>query len=103
MAFTHMGRVPLGHHIVDPRTMQNRIVTNIAGMTGGLPMDSRKVFQAPIHHPSKVHGKAEQSLKAKLAGIVVDPTAIETFQGADPVSVDTTGGYGILPASSEDM
>ena len=100
LAFERMGRVPLGHNILDARTMENRLNVNIAGMTAGLPLDARKVFQRPAkqNHPAR----GEQTLKNKLAGIVVDPTAIETAQGADNVSVDTAGGPGLnsMPGQS---
>lgn len=75
--------------------MENRFGSNLVGMTAGIPLDSRKTFQAPARPP--VPAKGEQTNKNKAAGVVVDPTAIETYQGADSVSVDTTGGYGIVP------
>lgn len=98
-ALDHFHKVPLGHNVLDARTMENRFGTNIAGMTGGLPMDSRRVFQKGSKKEPLLKG--EQSLKNKLAGIVVDPTAIETAQGQDQVSIDTAGGYGIVPSVSE--
>jgi hypothetical protein len=36
-----------------------------------------------------------QNPKTAAAGKVVDPTAIETFQGADSVSIDSLGGAGL--------
>lgn len=95
----HFHKVPLGHNVLDARTMENRFGANLTGMTAGVPLDSRKVFQRPGKKGELLKG--EQSLKNKLAGIVVDPTAIETAQGQDPLSIDTTGGYGIVDSSSE--
>ena len=68
---------------------------NPAGMTSGLPQTARKVYQKPAQK-TKVEGPG-QTEKNRLAGIPVDPTAHETFTGADNVSVDTAGGYGIGP------
>lgn len=93
-ALDHFHRVQLGHNVLDARTMENRVNTNIAGMSAGLPMDSRKVFQRPGSKAELLRGG--QSEKARRAGVVVDPTALETFQGQDNVSIDTSGGYGIV-------
>lgn len=73
--------------------MENRFGANLVGMTAGIPLDARKMYQKP--GPKAELLKGGQSDKTKRAGIVVDPTSIETAQGADNVSVDTTGGYGI--------
>ena len=71
-------------------------MNNPEGMTSGLPNTSTKTFQAP-KKPLRLPEGEGQTDKAKLAGIPVDPTAHETFTGADTVSIDTRGGYGLLP------
>jgi hypothetical protein len=98
MAMEAHSRVPLGHNPVDPRTMEaHRNLTNIGVQGGGnpasLPMDSRKVYDKP--RKLEAVKKADQSEKTKKAGVVVDPTAIESGAGADPTTVDTISGYGI--------
>ena len=100
MAWKKMGEVPLGHDVLDPRTMQNRmqniaVMNNLVGMTSGLPQTARKMYQMP--KPITRDDGPGQSQKNVKAGIPVDPTAHETFTGADQVSVDTVGGYGITP------
>lgn len=102
-ALDKFGNVPLGHHILDPRTMESRQMTNMAlmnnpeGMSGPLPSSyPGKIYQSP-KTKLKVPEGPGQSEKNKLAGIPVDPTAHETFTGADTVSIDTKGGYGLLP------
>lgn len=101
-ALNKFGRVPLGHQILDPRTMESRQMTNMAlmmnpeGMTSGLPLSARKTYQSPKNKLRMPEGEG-QTDKNKNAGVVVDPTAHETFTGADTVSIDTKGGYGILP------
>jgi hypothetical protein len=102
LALDRHGNVPLSHNPVDARTMDShRMLTNIAvqGNPSQLPMDSRKTFQAPLHPTRKPvkPGLEGQSEKTKKAGVVVDPTAHETFTGTDPVSVDTKSGYGLTP------
>lgn len=101
MAWKQAGQVPLGHHILDPRTMESRQMTNMSlinnpeGMTSGLPQTARKMYQNS--RTLKAPTGEGQTAKNKAAGVVVDPTAHETFTGADQVSVDTTGGYGLTP------
>lgn len=101
-ALDKFGRVQLGHNVLDARTMESRQMTNMAlmnnpeGMSGALPSNyPRKMYQAPkkINMPEG----PDQTEKNKMAGIPVDPTAHETFTGADTVSIDTRGGYGITP------
>lgn len=105
-ALDKMGNVPLGHHILDPRTMESRTMTNMAlmnnpvGMTSGLPQTARKVYQnaTDIRKPQG----PGQTEKNKLAGVVVDPSSHQTFTGTDQISIDTTGGYGITPTTFTD-
>ena len=101
-ALDKFGRVKLGHNILDPRTMESRQMTNMAlmanpeGMTSGLPQSATKMYQSPKKKINMPEGEG-QTEKNRLAGIPVDPTAHETFTGADTVSVDTRGGYGLTP------
>jgi hypothetical protein len=101
-ALDKFGRVQLGHNILDPRTMESRQMVNMSlmlnpeGMTSGLPQSASKMYQAPKKQLRMPTGEG-QTDKNKLAGIPVDPTAHETFTGADTVSADTRGGYGITP------
>lgn len=103
-ALGKFGNVPLGHNILDARTMESRQMTNMAlmnnpeGMTSGLPLSARKMYQYP-RKPLRAPEGEGQTEKTRLAGIPVDPTAHETFTGADTVSIDTAGGYGITPGS----
>ena len=101
-ALENFGNVPLGHHILDPRTMESRQMTNMAlmnnpeGMTSGLTQSERKMYQIPKKKITPPEGEG-QTEKNKLAGIVVDPSTHETFTGADTISADTRGGYGLTP------
>lgn len=91
-AMTRFGKVPLGHEILDARTMNKPFFNNIAGETAGIPV-SDHVYAHPVH--KKKGHKAHQSDKNKRAGIVVDPTAIDAATAGDQTSVDTMGGYGL--------
>lgn len=95
VALDKMGRVPFGHDILDPRTIAARKQL-YAGMIPTLPMDSNVVQPRTAkmgNHPDVPN--TPQSPKVAAAGKVVDPTAIETAQSADWVSVDSGGGAGI--------
>ena len=103
------GRVPLGHDILDPRTMERGremsnipVMTNLVGFSAGLPgvvpVDvSRKAYQNP-KKINKPEGPG-QTLKNKLAGVVVDPTRIEMHTGAESTTINEAGGYGIAPST----
>lgn len=110
MAWEKHGRVRLGHDVLDPRTMASaglgvtNIAVNLLGETAGLPLFSggggtlsRKVYQRK-GQANKPEGPG-QTTKNKLAGVVVDPTRIEMHTGTEPTSIDTAGGYGILPTN----
>ncbi len=100
-AWKSAGQVPLGHNILDPRTVESRQMNNMAlmsnpeGMTSGLPQTARKAYQRSRDlKPAVGEGQTD---KNKAAGLVVHPTAHETFTGADNLTVDTGGAYGITP------
>lgn len=95
VALDKMGRVPFGEDVVDPRTIAARKAL-YAGMIPTLPMNSDVVKPRTAnmgHHPDVPN--TGQSPKVAAAGKVVDPTAIETAQGADSVTIDTAGGPGM--------
>lgn len=95
VALDKMGRVPFGHDVLDPRTIAARKAL-YAGMIPTLPMNSDVVAPRTAklgNHPDALN--TGQSPKVAAAGKVVDPTAIETAQSADWVSVDTGGGAGM--------
>jgi hypothetical protein len=90
-----MGRVPFGQDILDPRTIAARKEL-YAGMIPTLPFDSNYVRPRTAelgNHPNVPN--TGQSPKVAAAGKVVDPTAIETAQSSDWVSVDSAGGAGM--------
>lgn len=97
------GRVPIGHHIIDPRTQAKAeafdisSIWNPVGQPGFLTsMNSNyvmpKAFDYAKHPLPKDKG---QNPKHAAAGKVVDPTAIETAQGADNTTIDQAGSQGI--------
>ena len=95
IALDKMGRVPFGEDVVDPRTIAARKAL-YAGMIPTIPFNSDYVRPRDTkmgNHPDLP--MTPQSPKTAAAGKVVDPTAIETAQGADWVSVDTAGGAGM--------
>lgn len=95
IALDKMGRVPFGEDVVDPRTLAARKAL-YAGMIPTLPMNSDYVKPRTAklgNHPDVPN--TPQSPKVAAAGKVVDPTAIETAQSSDWVSVDSGGGVGI--------
>lgn len=96
IALDKMGRVPFGEDVVDPRTIAARKAL-YAGMVPTLPMDSNivKPRTAKLGNHPDVKDNMQQSPKTAAAGKVVDPTAIETAQSSDWVSVDSGGGVGI--------
>jgi hypothetical protein len=103
LALDKTGRVPIGHQILDPRTVAKHsafdpsTIWNPIGENAGNEFDSKfvrpKDFDYKKHPLPKNPGK--QSEKTAAGGKVVDPTAIETFQGADSVSLDTSSSGGI--------
>lgn len=103
LALDKTGRVPIGHQILDPRTVAKQsafdpsTIWNPIGQTTGIEFDSKyirpKDFDYKKHPLPRDPGK--QSEKTAAGGKVVDPTAIETFQGADSVSLDTASSGGI--------
>lgn len=95
IALDKMGRVPFGEDVVDPRTLAARKAL-YAGMIPTLPMNSDyvKPRDAKLGNHPDVPNTA-QSPKVAAAGKVVDPTAIETAQSADWVSIDTASGAGL--------
>jgi hypothetical protein len=96
LALDRAGRVPLGHQIIDARTLaKQQAFPDVAGMQAVIAMDAKAIRPKPFvegNHP-KVKDIG-QSPKVAAAGKVVDPTAIESAQGADNVSMDTPGGPG---------
>lgn len=95
VALDKMGRVPFGEDVVDPRTIAARKAL-YAGMIPTLPMNSDAVRPRDAklgNHPDVPN--TPQSPKTAAAGKVVDPTAIETAQSSDWVSIDSAGGAGI--------
>ena len=95
VALDKLGRVPFGEDIVDPRTVAARRA-QYAGMIPTIPMDSNYVRPRTAklgNHPEVPN--VPQSPKVAAAGKVVDPTAIETAQGSDWVSMDTSSGSGL--------
>lgn len=110
MARDRTGGVPIGHHIIDPRTAAKdsafdiNSIWNPVGQTGAsTSMTSDyikpKEFDYKNHPLPKNPGK--QSPKVAAAGKVVDPTGIETAQAADSVTVDVPGGNGFDSAILE--
>lgn len=96
VALDKLGRVPFGEDIVDPRTIAARKAL-YAGMVPTIPMDSNYIQPRTArlgNHPD-VPDNRQQSPKVAAAGKVVDPTAIETAQSSDWVSVDSAGGAGM--------
>ncbi len=105
LALDKTGRVPIGDQILDPRTVAKHAafdpssIWNPIGQAGAQSsMDSEyirpKYFDYNKHPLPKDRG---QNPKHAAAGKVVDPTAIETAQGADNTTVDTAGvGSNIL-------
>jgi hypothetical protein len=96
LALDRSGRVPLGHQVIDARTLaKQQAFPSVEGMQATIAMDAQalrpKPFKEGNHPPVKDVGP---NPKVAAAGKVVDPTAIETFQGADNVSVDTQSGAG---------
>jgi hypothetical protein len=95
IALDKMGRVPFGQDILDPRTIAARKEI-YAGMIPTMPFDSNYIKPKTAqlgNHPNVPN--TGQSPKVAAAGKVVDPTAIETAQSSDWVSVDSGGGVGI--------
>lgn len=101
IALDKMGRVPFGEDVVDPRTIAARKAL-YAGMIPTLPMNSDYIKPRTANmgnHPDLP--MTPQSPKVAAAGKVVDPTAIETAQSSDWVSVDSAGGAGISDSPLE--
>lgn len=104
LARERTGMVPFGEHILDPRTVKKHNEWGQYGLEAALnAMDSKYVrpkdFDYKNHPLPKDKGP---NPKTAAGGIVVDPTAIETAQGADNVSFDAGAGNslgdGILEA-----
>jgi hypothetical protein len=71
-------------------------------MQAVIAMDAKAIRPKPFvegNHPQPKD--VDQNPKTAAAGKVVDPTAIETAQGADNVSIDTPGGPGT--AGNQDL
>jgi hypothetical protein len=86
----------MGHQIIDARTMaKQQAFPSREGMQAVIAMDSElirpKSFMEGKHPMPKNIG---QNPKAAAGGKVVDPTAIETFQGADATTIDAASGGG---------
>ena len=95
-ALDKLGRVPFGEDVVDPRTIEARKAL-YAGMIPTIPMDSNYIRPRTAklgNHPDVVDNH-QQSPKTAAAGKVVDPSAIETAQSSDWVSLDTASGVGL--------
>jgi hypothetical protein len=95
VALDKMGRVPFGQDILDPRTIAARKEL-YAGMIPTMPFDSGYIKPRTAdlgNHPNVPN--TGQTPKVAAAGKVVDPTAIETAQSSDWVSVDTASGAGL--------
>lgn len=85
IAIDRTGGVPIGHQIIDPRTKMKRM--------GAL--DDEEMQAVVAHDVNNLRTKSPiQNPKTAAAGKVVDPTAIESAQAADSVSIDTAGGIG---------
>jgi hypothetical protein len=90
-----LGRVPFGENVVDPRTAAARKAM-YEGMVPTLPFDSNYIRPRTAqlgNHPDVPN--TGQSPKTAAAGKVVDPTAIESAQSSDWVSVDSASGAGL--------
>lgn len=99
MARERTGGVPIGHHVIDPRTAAKASGFNLdealgpVGQTGanrGMNSDiiQPKEFDWKKHPLPKDPG--QQTPKVAAAGKVVDPTAIETAQGTDSVTMESS-------------
>jgi hypothetical protein len=104
LALDKTGRVPIGQQVLDPRTIAKRsafdpsTIWNPVGQSDSTSMTSDFVAPKPFNFKKNPLPKDPgQNPKIAAAGKVVDPTAIETFQGADSVSVDSAGGQGNTP------
>lgn len=93
-----MGRVKFGEQIVDPRTVASRNAL-LRGIIPTLPFDSNYLQQKNSFprdigkHPDLK--QIPQNPKTAAGGKVVDPTAIESAQSADWVTVDTNSAGGV--------
>jgi hypothetical protein len=98
IALDKMGRVPFGEQKIDPRTLAARSAL-LQGVIPTLPFNSnylqqKNSFPKDIgNHPQLK--STPQNPKTAAGGKVVDPTAIESAQSADWVTVDTAGAGGM--------
>lgn len=99
MARDRTGGVPIGHHIIDPRTAAKATAFNLdsvinpigqSGANQGMNSDivQPKEFDYSKHPLPRDPGR--QSPKVAAAGKVVDPTAIESATGIDSVTMETS-------------
>ena len=105
LAIDRSGGVPMGHQIVDARTLaKQQAFPNVAGMQAVIAMDAEairpKPFAHEVNHP-KIKDKG-QSPKTAAAGKVVDPTAIESAQQPDNITIDTGTGPGLTNMGIEE-
>lgn len=97
LALDRTGRVPIGQQIIDKRTAaKNSGLGDVAGMQAIIAMDANALRQKEFkegNHPKPT--PTSQNPRVASGGKVVDPTAIESAQSADGISVDTSTGAGI--------
>jgi hypothetical protein len=105
IALDKMGRVPFGEQKVDPRTLAARSAL-LQGVIPTLPFNSNYIQQKNTfpkdigNHPQLK--PTSQNARTAAGGKVVDPTAIESAQSADWVTVDTAGSGGMNTEGTEE-
>lgn len=99
MARKRTGDVPIGHHLIDPRTAAKRSAFNLQGA-----LDEMRQGQAGADNASNSNTIQDkpffsyryqlpvdkgQNPKHAAAGKVVESSGIDTYHGADGVSLET--------------